>query len=380
MAVNIDMPPARKNTGWKFWQKISWTRRNRLIAGSIGVFLILLSIGLAWNLIFPEKQVATTSPTPTPTAAPTPVPKDHENPLNGMLYTAAEAAAWEQKRPIGVMIENHVQARPQAGISQADVVYEAMAEGGITRFMAFYLANSPDKIGPVRSARQHFVNWAAEYDAAYAHWGGSAGALDYLHSHNRPVDIDQFRYASAFWRDFGGGRSLEHTGYTAISRLRSVLQRLGAESPSNFTPWQFTDDALVEDRPANQTVKLNFLGTFGYAAQFEYRPESNDYIRATGGKAHVDANGEQITVKTIVIMYQNVRSYTDSGGHPAVDVSTNGQGAAVVIADGKAVAGTWSKPSINERTQLLDDAGQPIKLTRGKLWVISAPAGSSVSY
>lgn len=382
MAIEVKISKDTNIPAWQLWRRIAWTKRNRIIAAAIGSTLIIVSIGLAWGSIFGEPKTAAVAPSPTPTAtpAPTPVPKDHPDPLNGVLYTADEAAAFAGKRPVAVMVENHVLARPQSGLQEAEVLYEAMAEGGITRFMALYLATAPDKIGPVRSARLHFVEWAAEYDAGYAHWGGSAEALAFLGSHNRPLNLDEFKFARAFWRDYSSGKSLEHTGYTSIGRLRQVVAGLGAEQPANFASWTFKDDALTADRPPSQAVSLSFLGTVGYAAQFQYRPDSNDYARSTGGAQHVDAAGQQLAAKTIVLLYQQVTPYTDAGGHPAVRVQTIGSGDAVVIEDGRATSGRWSKASTNDRTILADGAGQPIPLNRGKIWIISVPIGSKVTY
>jgi hypothetical protein len=380
MAVEVVLP-TKKTFNWQFWRNFKISRRKRLIMGSVGVLLIALSVVLAWLWWRPAaKPVAIVQPAPTATPTPTPVPKDHPDPLNGVLYTADEAAAWANRRPLAVMVENHVLARPQSGLQSAEVLYEAMAEGGITRFMALYLAGQSEKIGPVRSARLHFVSWAAEYDAAYAHWGGSAEALSYLRSHSRPLNIDEFSFAKAFWRDYSGGKPLEHTGYSAVSRLRQVIDQLHQEKATDFTAWTFKDEAAETERPASQTVRLGFLGTAGYAAEFDYRPATNDYVRLTGGKPHVDADGQQLLTKSIVLLYQRVRPYTDTSGHAAVDVQTVGSGQAVVIEDGQAAEGQWHKDSINSRTVISDAAGQPLALDRGKIWVISVPVGSSVSY
>lgn len=379
MAVEVAMPTTPLAPRWQFWRRFHWTRRSRLIGGSIGVALIVIAGGLLWIGYTPKSEVAN-KPAPTPTPAPTPEPKDHADPLNGVLYTASDYAKFANLRPVAVMVENHVLARPQSGLQEADAIYEAMAEGGITRFMALYLAGQPDKIGPVRSARLHFVNWAAEYNATYAHWGGSAEALNYVQNHSQPKNLDEFAFGGAFWRDYSGGKPLEHTGYTSIPKLRQVSAAQGWEAAPSFTPWTFKDDAPASEHPAAQKVTLAFLGTAGYNAEFDYQPETNDYLRFTGNLPHKDASGVQLTAKTIVLMYQKVTNYTDVNGHPAVRVDVTGTGQAVVIEDGVAHPGTWSKSSINERTTLTDAAGNPLALDRGKLWVVSVPLGSPVTY
>src|SRR5690606_25333956 len=178
---------------------------------------------------------------------------------NGVLYTKAEAEQIKDKRPMAVMVENHTEARPQAGLADAEIIHEAMAEGGITRFMGLYLYNNPEKITPVRSARLHFVDWAAEYDAIYAHWGGSAESLNFLRSNSRPKDLDQFKFGNAFYRDYSSGRSLEHTGATSMESLRQVAQNQGWEASVNFDSWKFKDDAPAAERPEAQAVDLGLL-------------------------------------------------------------------------------------------------------------------------
>ncbi len=382
LAVDLDDSKALsqakpKNQALSWWKRV-WIKRRRSLVGGLGVLLIAAAGGLYWYIQSqPSSPIAKYIPViPTPTPEVPSIP----NPLNGILYTKAEAEQFKDRRPMAVMIENHTAARPQAGLAEAEMIYEAMAEGGITRFMALYLHNSPAKIMPVRSARLHFINWAAEYDAIYAHWGGSAEALDFLHSHSRPKDLDQFRYAGAFYRDYSTGRSLEHTGATSMEGLRKTAQKQGWESSATFDAWSFKDDAAADARPVSQAIDLGFLGTFGYAAHFDYQPESNTYLRSTGGQPHVDAAGQQLNPKTIILLMQPVTNYVDTNGHAAVRVDNIGSGEAVVIEDGMSTEGTWRKDSRDSRTLITDSQGKKIALNRGQIWVISVPSGSAVSY
>jgi hypothetical protein len=382
MAVEVALP-IKKYPGWQVWKKIPWTNRTRLIAAVLALFILVGAGVLTWLIYNPGSTVISLQPVaaPTPTPTPTPMPKDQADPLNGVLYTATDAAAFAQLRPVAVMVENHVLARPQSGLQDAEVLYEAMAEGGITRFMAVYLANQPAKVGPVRSARLHYIDWASEYDAGYAHWGGSAEALSSLSGHSRPRNLDEFLYAAAFWRDTNSGKALEHTGYTAVPKLRQVLTDHGWEQATTFASWKFKDDAATADRPTTQKVQINFFGTAGYAAEFDYQPATNDYTRMTGGLSHVDAtSGQQLIAKTIVLMFQPVTNYTDTNGHAAVNVNPIGTGKAVVIEDGASTVGSWSKADINARTMFTDANGAPMALDRGKIWIVSVPNGSVATY
>src|SRR5437899_1393602 len=150
-----------------------WMRRHRkwLIIGLTSVLLLVGAAALTWFLLQPKPKTKTVTHTPNPT--PTPVPKK-ASPLTGVLVDPPLA----DLTPTSVIIENHPDARPQSGLAQAGVVYEANAEGGITRFQAFYLENRPPVVGPVRSLRTYFVDWGLEFDAPVAHAGGNADALD----------------------------------------------------------------------------------------------------------------------------------------------------------------------------------------------------------
>ena len=103
--------------------------------------------------------------------------KDQVCPLNGKYYTQTEREAWEKRRPLAVMIENHPEARPQSGLSEADVVFEAIAEGGVTRFMGMFyceVQRFDTTLAPIRSARSYFVDWASGFNRPlYVHVGGA---------------------------------------------------------------------------------------------------------------------------------------------------------------------------------------------------------------
>ena len=201
--------------------------------------------------------------------------------LGGVLSPArarhCRVRPWEKRRPLGVMIENSSAARPQSGLSSADVVYEAVAEGGITRFMAVFLCQDTDPIGPVRSARTYYLDWISEYGASplYAHVGGAntpgpADALGQIERYGWGAynDLNQFSVGfPTFWRDYdrlGANTATEHTVYTSTQKAWAFAaakrqltnvetdDRTGKTIPwdQNFVKWTFKDDAPVADRPA----------------------------------------------------------------------------------------------------------------------------------
>src|SRR3989344_4594697 len=179
-----------------------------------------------------EKELTTSLPGPAGAFDEDPnEPKTENCPLDGDLHTKKAKEFWDKRRPLAVMIENHSEARPQSGLTSADIIYEAVAEGGITRFMAIYLCNLSDaQVGPVRSARTYYLDWLGEYDALYAHVGGAntpgpADALSQIMKYGIK-DMNQFSIGfPVFWRDYQRlGRSVatEHTMYSTTAKLWAV--------------------------------------------------------------------------------------------------------------------------------------------------------------
>lgn len=321
------------------------------------------------------------APTPTPTVAvttpaPTPTPSQLPTMLDGVMTTPDLA----NRHPLAIMVENHPEARPQSGLTDADVVYEAVAEGGITRFMALFEEKLPSKVGPVRSAREHFVSWVEAYkptSAYYAHFGGSVNALARVQSEG-VLNLDGLTLgAPLFYRIPKAGIASEHTAYTDPSKLYTYASQKNFPSTSTFTPWQFKDDADIATRPDNQTITLPF-STAQYEVKYVYNKTQNNYARFLAGIAHKDANnGQQIAAKNVAVMYI---SYSDvEEGHKLVHVGqTNGTGKATVFEDGQEIDATWSKPTNNDMIVFKRaDTGAEIQFNRGQTWIEALPAGNT---
>ena len=297
------------------------------------------------------------SATPAPSPTPPTVSK-----LNGSVV--AQDAAY--LTPLAVMIENHQEARPQSGLSDADLVYEAIAEGGITRFMAVFAdPRKAVRVGPVRSARTYFVDFATELGAFYAHVGGAADALAQIAS-TKVYDLNQFGIGEpVFRRDFSRNVALEHTMYSttdALWRYATETKKWPAEA--SYAPWTFADDAAPAARPASQTVKVSFSSA-DFAVEWNYDPATNAYARKMAGKPHLNAtDGAQITASDVILqVVQRAKA-----GEKTWKYTLTGQGKAVVIKNGIQVAATWKKTGTG-RTAYYDEGGQEIPLTKGKVWV-----------
>lgn len=326
------------------------------------------------------KPVGQTIDTPAP-ATPTPVPTPIlvPNLLNGLLVPAGS----ESIHPLAVMIENHPDARPQAGLGSANEVVEAIAEGGITRFMAIFANPSQAvRVGPVRSARPYFISFANEVQAIYAHAGGSKDALDILSRY--PYNIDGLNVgAPTFSRDFSRKVSLEHTLYSSTNMLWTLATTTNHWPPTvQYPSLFFADDALAAARPVSQSVSVSVSDPV-YAVTWTYDPIQNQYLRNMAGTAHTDQNsGQQITAKTIVLQtvgrVQYVETYGDGVSKTVYNEDLTSGGKAVVLENGKAIIGTWKVS--NGRTRYYDSNGLEIALVRGTLWIHLVHDDSAISY
>jgi hypothetical protein len=217
----------------------SWPKRHRkLLLIVAGTIVAAAGAGvLGWSLAKPKPAPAVVSPKATSTPSPSPTAVTKLSPLTGEPVDPALA-----DRPISaVVIENHTDARPQSGLQDAGVLYEANAEGGITRFEAFFLDKRPAQIGPVRSLRTYFVDWGLEFNSPVAHAGGNADALDEVNP-LKMKDINALSFAAdGFYRT--SDRVAPHNLYTTSDKLDAVVKRLGFAQPANFAPSPRKKDA-----------------------------------------------------------------------------------------------------------------------------------------
>ncbi len=309
-----------------------------------------------------------------------PEAKDFPNPLNGILYTKSEAAAWKERLPLGVILENHTEARPQSGMQKAEITYEALAEGGITRTLNLFLAEDTD-LGPVRSNRTYFLDWLSEYGAGYAHVGGSPEAQSLVTSYGIK-DLDQFYVGTEAYSRVNF-RFAPHNVYTSTAKLRTAAKKRGYSGPVAIKMWQFKDkEATAGARPKKFNLKIGFGAGYSladYDVEWRYDPGTNTYLRFNGGVVHKDAVGnKQLSTKNIVVQY--LVTTADPSGHSRLRMQTIGAGKVIVFTDGKAYVGTWKKSSRTTRTRFYDAKGKEIPLNRGKIWIEIVPSGSPVKY
>ena len=289
-------------------------------------------------------------------------------PLTGILTTQEKA----DRRPFGIMVENHVSARPQSGLDKADLVYEVVTEGGITRFLAFYQCQDADEIGPVRSSRIYYLDWVAELAAFYAYAGGSPDSLARIYRDGVLGLKHSTRY---FWRS--RARPSPHNLYTSISKLEQYATNKKYDlKKSDFETWSFKDDPLLSQRPESFNFKINF-SSYSYLVEYVYNKKTNDWTRKIAGKFDVDLKtGENIKVKNIIVQFSQIQPRGDS----RVDVGTIGTGKALFFIDGKMTEGTWQKAAAAERSKYLDSNNIPVKFSPGPIWIEVVQIGTKIEY
>lgn len=326
--------------------------------------------------------------TPTPTRTPTPPPTEPTL-IDGVRVYPEQLTELEARLPLAVIVDNlATAARPQVNLDKADLVFEAVAEGGITRFLAIYWRSDPGVIESVRSARVYYLDWAAELDAIFVHWGfaSSDGPADAPSALSRLGlrHFDGFFYGRPmFERDLK--RAGPHDGIANSGALWEQAARNGWGGPPAIDPWAFKEDdparAGAAEAVAADTIDLGFGGPFfsEYAVRWTYDAGPNSYLRSMGGVPHLDgASGERIRAKNVAVMVTDVWSAGDGTAH--LLYRTTGEGWAVVFRDGVAVEGRWQKPSPTERTRFYDAAGNEIAFNRGQTWIEVLSAGDPLSY
>ncbi len=296
-------------------------------------------------------------------------------------YTGLPVASASQidRRPLAVMIDNQKDARPQSGLDKAEIVYEVVVEGGITRFMAVYLATEVSEIGPVRSARHYFLDLALGINAIYVHAGESPQALEQMPALG--VDqLDELVNGQYFW--LSPERKRPHATYTSTSLLRKgEANRHFADNGTAPQPlWNFADDPFAgrsDAKPAN-TVLLTYPGYVHYSILWQFDPASSTYMRFNDGRPQTDKpTGKQLGATNIIVQY--VPAHRIPGDQALrMDMTMTGQGQAVFISGGRAVAGTWKKATREAPVKYFFADGTPLALHPGNTWVEiidpSAPA------
>ena len=323
-------------------------------------------------------EAPTSGPSESPGPSPSPTQQLVPAPLTGLLVTPAVA----RQHPIAVMIDDHQDARPQSGFNAASIVWQAPAEGGIPRYMLIFQDTIPGPVGPVRSSRQYYIEWASEWRAMYVHAGGSPQALATLRARGNGSwvwNADAFRWGGTYlWRvhqvSVPGGPVYPlvapHNVYTNGANLRQLEAKLRVPDQALTPVWTFAPDAAPEDRPVGARLTV----VYPYEAiTFRYDAATNTYRRYLNGskKPQIDAGtGHVVAPKNVVILRMAFGPLND--GHPnkaRLEASDVGHGTAWISTNGITVRGTWRKASQTAPTLLFGPDGKAVTLTAGQTFV-----------
>lgn len=364
----LSAPPPLKKPWWKWSFKLPRSRRGRLILGGCLIVAVVLSVGLV--LVLQPKGK-------TEAAVKKPVVKAPVSTLVPSTLTGLPVQPAVNQRPVtAVMIENSLAARPQSGLGQAGVVFEAIAEGGVSRFLALYQDTAPTSIGPVRSARPYYVGWELGFDAAYAHVGGSSDALADIASWG-VKNMDEFANGGSFQRV--SSRAAPHNVYTSSSALNSL------EAAKGYSTSHYQGFPRVKQTPAKTPSVVNIsLGLSGpdYNPSYTYNPKTNSYDRSESGQPMIDAGNNQRVSPSVVIaiVVPLSQGALDSTGAYYSDYAYLGSGPAYIFQNGTLVTGQWSKPTNQSQISFNDVNGQPIELQPGQTWITAVGSAGDVQY
>ena len=396
-----------------------------IIASFVGLFLVSVGLSLVvFYLVAPKAVSGLLSDVKQKTKINLNLPKTEECPINGEKYTKVESDTWNTRRPIAMMIENHVDARPESGLSRADVVYEAVAEGGITRFVGvFYCGAAAEDVqaAPLRSARVYFINLAAGYgkDPIFLHqgeannicsdcpggvkpsseinptvnaltlfdklgWQGGTQGNNFDGGYNIGFPIvvrNQYRLSStpAAW-EHSVVVDLDLVWAEAAKRNLGYKDASGVSWTQGFRKWLF-QDGKATTAPVASDIKFNFWASMpGYDVEWKYNTSTNLYERFNAGVAHVDWEFDkpQLSASNVAIMFAKETGPLDSEHHMFYAVT--GTGKSMVFQNGQAIVGTWQKASALDREVFYDTNGKEIQMVRGQTWVEVIPAQNTVTY
>ena len=261
-------------------------------------------------------------------------------------------------KPVAVMVENIAVARPQSGVIDADLVYEAHAEGGITRWLAVFLSRRPEVVGPVRSVRHYYMYLAQEWDAYLVHYGQSFIAEELFNK----VDVKRlngFYDDKLFWRD--KSRKAPHNVYINIEDCREKI-----DFSQECKGFQFSSEA-ISGGEAYQKITIPYNSSENVVS-YRYDEQQKRNLRFVNGKENTDREtGKQLSAKNIIVQYAKHSILEPGAGYR--DVKLTGTGKAKYFIGGRCFDGTWERKDYDSQTVYYDKSGKEIRLQPGNTWI-----------
>ena len=341
----------------------------KILIGILIILIIATGIVMAYKIISDKKNNETQEVAET------------NNTENSILTAGIEEKKVQifngKDRPIAVMIDNHNQAWPQAGLNKAYMVYEIIVEGGETRLMAIFKGVTVDKIGPVRSSRHYFIDYAMENDAIYVHFGWSPQAQSDIkkYSINNINGIEED--GTTFWRT--KKKSAPHNALTSTEKILKSAQNKNYRTTSTKESVlkYVTDEVNLEDGESATSITIphSNLQTVNY----EYDEQNKVYKRYARKKAQTDwTTGKNLTTKNIIITMCDNETLDDGENKGRQTLKNIGTFNGYYITNGKAIKIKCIKKTRNEQTIYEDLQGNEIKVNDGNTWVNICPTDAKI--
>ncbi len=295
----------------------------------------------------------------------------------------------KDSRPLAFMVDNNIPARPQSGLHLADIIFEVVDEGGITRYVVIFSSNEAEIIGPMRSARIYYAEIARGFDPIYAFWGTYPEGYDAIKS----MDLDLLDgnsdayvpYTDSGWRDYSRiepGEDTAHTAFMSTEGIKEDALENGYSLEEGQSPLRFKIDAVDSERGNISDISINFSDKDSFKVDFEYNADENNYLRYLAGLPHTNyETDEQIAVNNVIVMITNIEGPIDASGHMAVRTTgTSDIGKAFFFMDGNVIEGTWERGSIFDPFQYRDDEGRIMLFNTGSTWVAMIQDSGRLTY
>lgn len=294
-------------------------------------------------------------------------------PLTGLPAPSEDAIT--KTRTLSVKIENSPQARPQSGLQSADVVYESITEGGITRFNCIFSSTDPGEVGPVRSARLSDIDIVPQYDALFA-FSGASGLVNAAVKKAGLQNLSQDIGVSYGYRR-SSQRSAPHNLYLTLAKAREEGLRRGYPATQQVRSLQFARS--IEGTPTVRTITVPF--STANTTRWDWDENADVYKRTNNGKPHSDAlTGKQITAKNVVVMWarMDATAKRDVAGSTTYDIVLTGSNRATVFRNGQRFDGTWTATADAPPTFKATD-GTVIRLAPGNTWFQVIPPDINIT-
>jgi hypothetical protein len=292
-------------------------------------------------------------------------------PLVAPLTGVADPTGVASKRcAVTVKIDNTQAGHPKYGVDQADVVYEEVVEGGITRLAAIFNSHDPSRVGPVRSVRKTDQSLVWPIGGVFAYSGGAPYAIASINT-APVVQLDENRAGPLMFRDHSRDRP-----FNLYAHVNFMYSKCGPRIPPPALFTYRAAGAAVGGIPAT-SVRVGFLA--GFAVTWTWDAQSGTWKRSIFGSPETVASGAQLAPKNVVVMFVPYLGGDPRDGNIGAEAALTGHGTAVVFTAGKQSLGTWSRPDKTRPAQLLDSAGKPIALTPGQTWVELPDVGYSLT-